>query len=158
MQISLPAGFVRDHSRIVLGHGDASFVIARAAMQSWAEFDLGWVRVADANAPIAEGQVIAVIAHTAGLWSVNLSRIIETIDTAHHFGFLYATTSMHVERGEERFLIERDEVTGQASYTIEAVSRPRSLLTRLAYPFTRAMQRRFAQESLARVRRAMDES
>lgn len=120
-------------------------------MKTWTGFELGWSRVADRNAPIAKNQTVAVIIHVAGLWSVNLSRIVEVVDTPGRFGFLYATTPLHAERGEERFLIAYDEATGQVTYTIEAVSRPRALLARLAYPFTRAMQRRFARESLARM-------
>jgi uncharacterized protein (UPF0548 family) len=155
MRAPVPSGFVRDFSRIVLGRGNGAFDAAREAMRNWTEFDLGWVQVANPSAPVADGQVVAVIAHTAGLWTVNLSRIVETVDAPRQFGFLYATTPMHVERGEERFLIERDEAGGEVRYTIEAVSRPRALLARLGYPFTRAMQRRFARESLARMAAAV---
>lgn len=147
----VPARFERDFSRVVLGRGDSAFDAARAAMRNWIEFDLGWVKVASGQTPIVDGQVVAVIAHAAGLWSVNLSRIVEAIDTQRQFGFLYATTPMHVERGEERFLIELDEETGEVSYTLEAISRPRLMLARLAYPCTRAMQHRFARELLARM-------
>jgi uncharacterized protein (UPF0548 family) len=155
LHAAVPQGFVRDFSRIVLGRGDNVFDAARAAMQNWVGFDLGWVHVADRGVPLRNGQIVAVIAHTAGLWSVNLSRIVETIDTPEQFGFLYATTPMHVERGEERFLIERDAVSGEVSYTIEAISRPRSILAHFGYPFARAMQRRFARESLARMEDAV---
>jgi len=155
MRAAVPAGFVRDHSRTVLGHSNGVFTAARHAMEHWLAFDLGWVQVAHPRAPIATGQVVAVIAHTATLWSVNLSRIVETADTPRLFGFLYSTTPAHVEQGEERFLIEHHEDTGDVSYTIEAVSRPRSILAQLAYPYTRAMQHRFARESLARMRMAI---
>jgi uncharacterized protein (UPF0548 family) len=142
---------VRDYSRTVLGFGDDAFTSARTAIARWREFDLGWVQVADTCVPFATGQIVAVIAHAAGLWSVNLSRIVDTIDTPRQFGFMYSTTPKHVERGEERFLIERDENTGEVSYTLEAVSRPRAALARLAYPYTRKMQHRFARESHTRM-------
>src|SRR4051794_7838408 len=70
------------------------------------QFDLGWVRVANPGVPIAVAEIVAVEVHAFGLWSVNLSRIMQTIESATQFGFLYATTAHHAEQGEERFLIE----------------------------------------------------
>lgn len=124
-------------------------------MERWAQFDLGWVSVANPAAKIAPGEIVAVLARAAGLWSLNLSRIVETIDTPTRFGFLYATTAMHVEEGQERFLIEFDDEHSSVSYLIEAVSRPRHPLARLAYPLTRAMQRRFQNESHQRMHSAV---
>jgi len=138
----------------MIGHGEAAFIAARTAFKQWRHFDLGWVRVANPTARIALGELVAVEAHAAGLWSLNLSRITETIDTPTRYGFLYATTRRHVEEGQERFLIEFDPDTGDIFYLIEAVSRPRHSLARLAWPYSRAMQHRFARESHARMRRA----
>jgi uncharacterized protein (UPF0548 family) len=111
--------------------------------------------VANPEVPISLGEVVAVEAHTAGLWSVNFSRITKAIDTPERFGFLYATTAAHVEEGQERFLIEFDKASGQVFYLIEAVSRPRHALSRLGWPLARAMQHRFATDSHARMRRAL---
>jgi uncharacterized protein (UPF0548 family) len=58
---------------------------------------------------------------------------------------------MHVEEGEELFLLEFDPATGQVSYQLEAVSRPRNLLARLGFPITRAFQHRFARDSHQRM-------
>jgi hypothetical protein len=58
---------------------------------------LGWVLVANQTAKIALEQMVAVEAHTACLWSINLSRIIEILDNSTRFGFMYATTALHVE-------------------------------------------------------------
>jgi len=96
-----------------------------------------------------------VLARAAGLWSLNLSRIVETIDTPTRFGFLYATTAMHVEEGQERFVVDFDEEHSSVTYLIEAVSRPRHPLARLAYSFTRAMQHRFRKESQQRMHEAV---
>ena len=124
-------------------------------MERWAQFDLGWVSVANPAAKIAPGEIVAVLARAAGLWSLNLSRIVETIDTPTRFGFLYATTAMHVEEGQERFVVEFDEEHSSVTYLIEAVSRPRHPLAQLAYPFTRAMQHRFRKESQQRMHEAV---
>jgi uncharacterized protein (UPF0548 family) len=114
-------------------------------------FDLGWVRVANPGAPIAVGQIVAVEVRALGLWSINLSQIIETVDTLTRFGFIYSTTRSHVEEGEERFLLEHDQATGEVVYRLEAVSRPRALLARLGLPVTRHFQHRFARDSHRRM-------
>jgi uncharacterized protein (UPF0548 family) len=116
-------------------------------------FDLGWARVANPGAPIECGQIIAMEAHTLGLWTLNLSRIMETVDTASRFGFLYATTPIHVEQGAERFLLEFDATTGDAHYLLEAISRPRHLLARVGWPISRALQHQFARESHRRMQK-----
>jgi uncharacterized protein (UPF0548 family) len=148
----LPAGFAHDRSCVELGRGTRVFSMAREAFLGWRELDLGWLAVVDPAAAIADGQIVGVEAYTAGLWSLNVCRILETIDTANRFGFLYATTAVHVEKGEERFVVDLDPTTEIVSYCIEAVSRPRHPLVCLAYPFARAMQHRFVRDSLARMR------
>jgi uncharacterized protein (UPF0548 family) len=150
-----PRGFVHDVSSTEIGHGREVFENARRAFSTWAHFDLGWVRVANPAAPIRSGSMVVVEVHAAGLWSLNLSRIDETVNTSTLFGFIYATTRLHVEQGRERFLIGFDPNTEVVTYSIEAISRPRHPLAQLAYPFTRLMQHRFAGESHLRMRRAV---
>lgn len=147
-------GFAHDDSHSKPGRGERDFAAARQALRRWAQFDLGWVFV-KGTPEIAPGETVAVTAHTMGLWSVNVSRIVETVETPLKFGFLYATTAMHVEEGQERFVVEMDAVSGDVSYRIEALSRPRQALVRAAYPLARAMQHRFARESHERMRRAV---
>jgi uncharacterized protein (UPF0548 family) len=147
----LPFCFAHDHQRAHVGKGHAVFVAAKQAFERWAMFDLGWVRVVNPEARIALGQIVAVEAHTLGLWTLNLSRIMDAIDTPVKFGFLYATTKMHVEEGEERFLLEFNPKTGDVWYELEAVSRPRNPLARLGFPATRAFQHKFARDSHRRM-------
>jgi len=116
-------------------------------------FDLGWVHVANPQALITPGQIVAVEAHTIGLWTLNLSRVTAAANTANRFGFLYATTAMHVEQGEERFLPEFETGTGDVWCDLEAVSRPKPTLARLGFPVTRAFQHRFARDSHRRMQR-----
>ena len=118
-------------------------------------FDLGWVRVVNANAPIAVGQVVAVEVRSLRLWSVNLSQILETVNTERQFGFLYSTTVQHVELGEETFQLRFDPATGDVNYELEAMSRPRQILAKLGYPITRSFQRRFARDSHRRMSQAV---
>jgi len=147
--------FVHDRSRSNLGSGESVFNAAKRAFTNWQMFDLGWVRVVNAAAPIEFRQIIAVEVHALGLWSVNLSQILETVDSETEFGFRYSTTSHHVEQGEETFLLRFDPATGEVTYDLEAVSRPRHFLARAAYPMTRSYQRQFARDSHHRMRQAV---
>jgi uncharacterized protein (UPF0548 family) len=151
----LPFLFAHDSSISVIGHGEVTFAEARRAFAKWAMFNLGWVRVANPDARIVSGQLVAVEVESLGLWTVNLRRILEVIDTPRVFGFLYATTEMHVEEGEERFLLELDAESGAVAYKLEAVSRPRNTLARLGFPITRMFQRRFARDSHHKMRAAI---
>jgi uncharacterized protein (UPF0548 family) len=149
---TIPNGFVHDFSHSDIGRGQHAFDTARNAFLHWRQFDLGWVQVVNPSAPITRQQLVGVEAHTAFLWSLNLSRVVETVDSPTRFGFVYATTALHVEEGEERFVIEYDQDTESVSYLIEAVSRPRDPLARLGYVFARAMQHKFARDSHARMK------
>jgi uncharacterized protein (UPF0548 family) len=150
----LPAGFVHDVRESMLGAGERDFDAACEAFEQWQQFDLGWVRVANPLAPVAKGQVVAVEAHTLGLWSLNLSVVTDVLRTSWKFGFLYTTTRTHVETGQERFVLKLGE-DGTVTYLIEAVSRPRDVLARIGYPVTRMMQRRFARQSHERMWQAL---
>ena len=150
--LRLPFAYAHDQSQTCIGHGEAAFAAAKRGFAQWAMFDLGWLRVANRSAAIVVGQIVAVEAHSLGLWSTNLSRIEQVVDTPNHFGFLYVTTTMHVEQGEERFLLEFDPATGDVWYELEAVSRPQNALARLGLPVTRAYQHRFARESHLRMK------
>lgn len=150
-----PKGFVHDLSRSEIGRGPHVFVAAREAFQRWEQFDLGWVQVVNPIAKIAPGELVAVEAHTAYLWSISFNRVVEVVDSPTRFGFMYTTTAFHVEEGQERFVIDFDPESESVSYLLEAVSRPRHILARIGYPFSRAMQHRFARDSHARIRRGI---
>jgi uncharacterized protein (UPF0548 family) len=149
--LRLPYGFSRDLSQSCPGHGDAAFAAAKLAFARWAMFDLGWARVANPEASMKPGQIVAVEIHSLGLWSLNLSRVVEVVDTPTRFGLVYSTTQMHVEEGEELFLLEFNPETGELTYQLEAVSRPRNPLSRLGFPISRAFQHRFARDSHQRM-------
>lgn len=154
-----PAGYVVDHNRINLGSGEQVFRAAKAALERWEQFHLGWVEAWSPKTPIQSGEVVAVVAHAAGLWWLNACRIVYVVDDQapnRRFGFAYGTLPGHVESGEERFLIEWDENEGSVWYDILAFSRPNHFLAKIGYPFVRRMQKRFARESAAAMLRACE--
>jgi uncharacterized protein (UPF0548 family) len=148
-----PPYYKVDHNRVRLGTGEEAFKIAVAAMRQWKMFDLDWVRIAWPGAPIQEGTTVAVVAHTAGFWSLNAARIVYTLEESdirmRRFGFAYGTLLDHAEMGEERFSIEFHRADGSVWYDLYAFSRPRLWLAQIGYPLTRVYQKRFALESKA---------
>lgn len=151
-QTVAPAGYTVDHNRIKLGEGKTTYESAMLALQAWKHFDLGWVKIVPTGVGVEVGKTVAVQARTLGLWSLNACRIVYLLDENEEFkarfGFAYGTLPDHAERGEERFTIEwrKDD---SVWYDIYAFSRPQHLLVRLAYPYARKLQKRFAKESLA---------
>ena len=153
-----PPGYVVDHTRITLGNGERVFSAAKAALQRWEQFQLGWLEAWSRQTPIQSGEVVAVIAHAAGFWWLNACRIVYVVDEhlpIHRFGFAYGTLPGHLESGEERFLLEWDQNEGSVWYDILAFSRPNHLLAKIGYPFVRRMQGRFGRESAAAMRRCV---
>jgi uncharacterized protein (UPF0548 family) len=154
-----PDGYTVDHTRIKLGTGEAVFTNARAALERWDHFRLGWVEAFPSETTIEPGMVVAVIARKFGFWSVNACRIVYVIDDPgpiHRYGFAYGTLPDHVETGEERFMVEWDPATGEVWYDILAFSRPRHLLIQAGNFYVRRIQKRFGRESAAAMQRVVE--
>lgn len=153
-----PMGYVVDHTRIKLGEGKPRFQLAKAALQRWEQFRLGWVEAWSRDTPIQTGEVVAVMGRALGLWWLNACRIAYVINESAvttRFGFAYGTLPGHVESGEERFLIEWDQTDNSVWYDILAFSRPNHILTRLGYPMVRRSQKQFARDSAAAMMQAV---
>ena len=154
-----PAGYLVDHHRLQLGVGSAVFERAKDAVRQWKMFDMNWLRLCWPNVPIEAGSTVAVVVGHLGFWSLNACRIVYTIEergAVEKYGFAYGTLPDHAEMGEERFTVEFHVNDQTVWYDIYAFSKPRPL-GRLAYPFTRALQKRFAADSKAAMLRALDQ-
>jgi uncharacterized protein (UPF0548 family) len=151
-QSELPTGYTHDHNRVQLGKGRAVFQRAVSSIRNWQQFDLGWVQIVPKGVPIRVGATVAVQAKSFGIWSLSAARIVYVVneeDGVSRFGFAYGTLPDHVEKGEERFLVEWDHADDSVWYDIVAFSRPRHPLVRLSFPLARMLQKRFARDSMA---------
>lgn len=106
-----------------------------------------WVHLCWHNAPIQAGTTVGILVSHFGFWSLNAARIVYVIDEPMRFGFAYGTLQDHAESGEERFLVEMLP-DGSVWYDLYAFSRPRAFMARIGYPISRALQRRFARDSM----------
>jgi uncharacterized protein (UPF0548 family) len=157
---TVPGGYLVDHNRVQLGVGSAVFERARDAITQWKMFAMSWLELCWPNVAIVAGSTVAVVVHHLGFWSLNACRIVYTIEdrgAVERYGFAYGTLSDHAEMGEERFTVEFQTSDETVWYDIYAFSRPRPL-ARLAYPFTRALQKRFASDSKKAMQRAVDQA
>jgi uncharacterized protein (UPF0548 family) len=150
-----PGGYVVDHTRVRLGSGEGVFRAAKAALERWEQFRLGWVEAWPPETPIQAGAAVAVVARSMGLWWLNACRIVYVVREDGRFGFAYGTLPDHAGTGEERFLVEWDRADGGVWYDILAFSRPHRLSARLGYPYLRRVQKRFGRDSAAAMRRAV---
>jgi uncharacterized protein (UPF0548 family) len=141
-----PPGFDLDHNRACIGRGEEDFRAAVAAVRAWVMFPRPWTRVEPADARIAQGIVVAMVARAYGLWWINTCRIVYVVDEVspvRRFGFAYGTLPGHVESGE-------------VWYDLRAFSRPHYWLVRLFKPLARRLQARFVIESQEAMRRAVE--
>jgi len=153
-----PAGYNVDHTRVKLGSGEATFCAANKALQQWIQFRIVGLQLWHPETPIKTGSVVAIVAQVCGVWWLNACRIVYVVDETgpvQRFGFAYGTLPDHAETGEERFMVEWNRADDSVWYDILAFSKPRHLLARLGYPFSRFVQRRFARRSAAAMQRAV---
>jgi uncharacterized protein (UPF0548 family) len=160
-----PVGIVRtgtagqnlDELAVAVGHGQADFERARAALLTWKQFDIGWVETFPRHAPVAVGTTVAVLIRHLGFWSLNGCRVLYSVggpgDVAR-FGFAYGTLTNHAESGEELFEVFIDPRTADVLYRIRATSWPQASLARFGQPIVRALQARFRDHSVAAMKRA----
>ena len=151
------AGRNIDEATVTIGRGVKDFERAKAALEAWRQFDIGWVDTFPQEAPIAVGTVVAVLIRHLGFWSLNGCRVVYTVDgseDATRFGFAYGTLTNHAESGEELFEVSIDPRTDAVLYRIRATSWPQATLARIGQPFVRVLQARFRRHSAAAIGRA----
>src|SRR6476620_5831733 len=110
-------GFRVDEQIVPVGSGTAAFARAVTALTQWRHFELGWVELFPARAPVAPGTVVAVAIAHLGFWSLNGCRVVYSTSEAggSRFGFAYGTLANHAECGEEIFEVRLDPHTSDVS-------------------------------------------
>jgi uncharacterized protein (UPF0548 family) len=157
-------GWCVDRHRVVLGHGEAAFSRARAAIEAWKIFPAEITNVYGREQPRV-GLTVAVSfqAWPFPLWLLMPARVVYVVDDSlmrdgepiERFGFAYGTLPDHPERGEERFLVEWNRADETVHYDLLAVSRPNGWLVRLGYPYARQQQAGFRRLSGLAMQRAV---
>ena len=152
-----PSGYILDHNRVQIGHGENDFAAASEALREWKMFPPRWTKIMPGAAPLREGMVVAMQAHALGLWWLNACRIVYLVNEytpVRRVGFAYGTLPAHVEQGEECFTVELHP-DGSVWYDLRAFSRPRYWPVRWAKPLARRLQRRFVHDSQQSMREAV---
>lgn len=153
-----PAGFDVDHTRACLGAGAQTWLAAKNALRGWRQFQLGWVEPWPADVPIFGNEVVAIVARLGPVYWLNACRIVGTDEergsSIERLSFAYVTLPGHAECGEERFRVEWNHADDSVWFDILAFSRPQHVLARLGYPVVRLLQKRFARDAVASMRRA----
>lgn len=152
----LPEDYDHDQLEIFIGKGPAALQAGKSVLQSWQQLPPDWVRIFPANTPLSEGNCALLLARLFGFWWLNGVQVVYTIDTPERYAFAYGTLQSHVEQGEERFELVMDAAEN-VQYRLRAFSRPGYWASRLAYPLARRQQRRFARQSLQRMRKLVEE-
>ena len=108
------------------------------------------LRVPAATPRAAEGSSVVASFGVGPLRVPVPCRVVYVIDEPDRQGFAYGTLAGHPERGEELFLLTRED--GVITFSIVAFSRPATLLTRLGGPVGHWVQDRITERYL----RALD--
>jgi uncharacterized protein (UPF0548 family) len=135
----LPIGYLHLHAERVLGHGDAVFSKAVAALREWAPQRGAGVSIL-ADGDVVEGTTVAMAAPLPIGFAVATCRVVYVEEDETSFAFAYGTLRVHPERGEERFEVTRS--IDAVIFRVTAFSRPQDLLARIASPLARALQAR----------------
>ena len=156
-----PPGYRVGRIRGRLGQGEAAFLRAKEEIRCWTMFPPRVVELHDRRAPIEPGTLAVPLLRGPGFWLRTACRIVYVVDEhddqqgTTRFGFAYGTLDEHLERGEERFLVEWRRGDDSVWYDLLAFSRPNRLVARLGVPVIRVMQSKFRRQSLAAMTEAV---
>ena len=156
-----------------VGAGGADYRRAVAALRSWEQTDIGWVRVQRGGEHLSEGAPVCIEARLLpGLW-VLLPLAVSSVGRprtgrlrqgptrggGRRWGFTHRTVGRHLLAGEESFAVAWDgSPSGAVEFEVSSVARPAHPLASLGAPFVRAFQWKFRRDVAHRMRRAVQEA
>jgi uncharacterized protein (UPF0548 family) len=142
------------HVRMRERIGDANaFDQAVTGLRTWVAHEGAGLHVYPRDA-VAPDATVIVVTSIGPMQMVAPCRIVAVFKEPNSFGFSYGTLPGHPECGEESFVVERrDDAT---YFAVSAFSKPVDVLTRLAGPFGRAVQRSITRRYITALRRFVD--
>eukprot|EP00892_Ulva_mutabilis_P009423 jgi/Ulvmu1/6853/UM031_0058.1 len=168
-----------DHHRVQVGYGKEAFDKAKDAVSKWDHFQLDWARV-DPETPVKSDTQVCVESQPVPflpIWTACPLRIVFNETTtvrldpealrqhsrtlgpgavqpgsARVFRFAHTCLKGHYLAGEERFQVEWHQHDDSVWYDVCAVSRPAHPVAIALFPFVRLCQKRFAYDTLRRMR------
>jgi uncharacterized protein (UPF0548 family) len=148
----LPAGYRHLRRRMRVGTGAAAFAAAAEAVLSWRMHEAMGVPV-HASAPRAATGVPVATRPGLGPFRVDAPCVVVWAEEGERrAGFGYGTAAGHPLRGEEAFVVSRDD-DGGVWLEVVAFSRPVRWWVRLAGPLLPVFQRLYAHRCGAALRR-----
>lgn len=139
----LPDGYRHLRHRMRVGRGGAAFDCAAAAVLEW-RMHAGMHVRPQADCSRAEPGATVTIFLGFGRWSLSAPcEIVWVVDEPRRKGFAYGTLQGHPERGEESFVVERDE-RDVVWLTITGFSRAGKWYTKVAGPLAVLLQHVYA--------------
>eukprot|EP00873_Tetraselmis_striata_P005717 jgi/Tetstr1/425981/TSEL_016330.t1 len=158
-----------DHTRVQVGTGRATYEKGKRALQSWRHFQLGWTTV-DPSTKVKKGEKVCVVARAILPWTRNPLEIVYAKERTQQlppaaagkpgtegwvFRFAHGCLGGHLLAGEERFAMEWRKDDDSVWYEIYTFSKPAHPLSIATYPVVRLLQKRFAWDSAAAMRREL---
>ena len=141
------------------------FQRAKAIVEQWGHFQLGWTEVDPEISGTRVGDKVCVCARILGIWIRNPLQIVynesekkpggDARGRVESFSFAHGCLEGHMLAGEERFAVELLKDDDSVWYEVLAFSRPAHPLAYLSYPVVRLLQMRFARDSMHAVKAGM---
>ena len=159
-QTEPPAGWTADRLVDDVGLGRGAFERVKQAIREYRMFHQDWVDLIYAD-PLAPGAEVVFASRQFGVWTMNSCRVVYVIDEENdnraRFGFAYGTLASHAVAGEERFLSTWDKTSDIVDFEVFKFSLPRHPLVKLMSPLAKSVQRRFSEDAVLTVKRAVQQ-
>lgn len=140
---SWPGGYRRLRVSTEVGSGETDFALAADAVMTWRLHRSAGVRFVTGALRAAPGVQVVVGLGVGALRVYAPCRVVWTADGAHRTGWAYGTLPGHPVRGEEAFVVVRDE-DGTVRLEVLAFSLPSAWFTLAAGPLLPVFQRWYA--------------
>jgi uncharacterized protein (UPF0548 family) len=137
-----------------VGRGDAAFTAAVETTLTWGAQRGAGLAVLAASERAAVGTDVVIGMPMGPLLVLAPCRVDEVFDEPNRGGFRYLTLPGHPEAGFEEFIVEKS-AAGEVWFIARPVSKPASVLMRLAGPVAHLMERRASKRYLDAVQSAV---